>query len=38
VYLDRPFPHRAQTGLQVGPFLKLLATADDHRADDATTS
>ena len=38
VHLDRPFRHPAQAGLQVGPFLKLLAAADDHLAGDATMS
>lgn len=45
VHLDRPFRHPAQSGLQVGPILGLLAAADtplvsrdegaDHGAADA---
>jgi DNA-binding MarR family transcriptional regulator len=31
---DSLFRHSAQEGLRVGPFLDLLATADDATADD----
>jgi hypothetical protein len=38
VHLDGPFRHPAQPGLQVGPFLELLAAAGGHRAGDAAAS